>query len=444
MDVAAYHWATLQMGPAGPTSEKAAKHMKNTAILVAKRLLLPLLVELELELETKSPFGAETETNHLRFGAAFNVSFGGALHWCIDCTVHVVVAVMTTQETDGVRSFAASNSFVEDLPQPVEGNMQDTPESLLRNSVIEPRVGMEFDSLQQLGSKLSMDITDRKWRILSFIENHNHDLSPSKSRHFAAFRHISTDTRRRLLINDNAGVRINSSIKSAIVEAGGYKNVTYNPKDVRNFLNKERRLKCKQGDGQALHDYFVRMQGKNSNFYHALDLDDELRVQNVFWVDARSRAAYESFHDVIIFDTTYLTNKEAMYSGRDILHALFVKRVTVLPDRTEVVRSPMVVRKGRPRTKRLKSSMEEAVSKPKKKRNTAAARNLAQSTSTTGVGGSAYGDGSTSNMEYPMSMPHSNDGVIDLTNPMPSQSFVSESMSQTQAHGYEDQALNLT
>jgi hypothetical protein len=36
MDVAAYHWATLQMGPASPTSEKAAKHMKNIVILVAK------------------------------------------------------------------------------------------------------------------------------------------------------------------------------------------------------------------------------------------------------------------------------------------------------------------------------------------------------------------------------------------------------------------------
>jgi hypothetical protein len=114
------------------------------------------------------------------------------------------------------------------------------------------------------------------------------------------------------LINDNAGVRINSTIKSAIVEAGGYENVTYNQKDVRNFLDKERRLKCREGDGQALHDYFVRMQGKNSNFYHALDLDDELRVRNVFWVDARSRAAYKSFHDVIIFDTTYLTNKYDM------------------------------------------------------------------------------------------------------------------------------------
>jgi hypothetical protein len=41
---------------------------------------------------------------------------------------------------DDVRSFAASTSIVEDLPQPVEGNMQDTLESVLRNSVIEPRV----------------------------------------------------------------------------------------------------------------------------------------------------------------------------------------------------------------------------------------------------------------------------------------------------------------
>ena len=54
--------------------------------------------------------------------------------------------------------------------------------------------------------------------------------------------------------------------------------------------------------------------------------------------------------------------------------------------RTEVVRSPVVVkRKGQPRTKQLKSSMEETVSKPKKKRNIAAARNLAHSTSTIGV-----------------------------------------------------------
>jgi hypothetical protein len=32
----------------------------------------------------------------------------------------------------------------------------------------------------------------------------------------------------------------------------------------------------------------------------------------VFWVDARSRASYESFGDVMTFDTIYLTNKYGM------------------------------------------------------------------------------------------------------------------------------------
>ena len=31
-----------------------------------------------------------------------------------------------------------------------------------------------------------------------------------------------------------------------------------------------------------------------------------------FWVDGRSRAVYKSFHDVITFDTIYLTNKYDM------------------------------------------------------------------------------------------------------------------------------------
>jgi zinc finger SWIM domain-containing protein 3 len=43
-----------------------------------------------------------------------------------------------------------------------------------------------------------------------------------------------------------------------------------------------------------------------------MDLDEESRLRNVFWADARSREAYKSFGDVITFDTTYLTNKYKM------------------------------------------------------------------------------------------------------------------------------------
>ena len=39
----------------------------------------------------------------------------------------------------------------------------------------------------ETGIKVSMDSTDQKWRILGFIENHNHDLSSNKSRHLSYF-----------------------------------------------------------------------------------------------------------------------------------------------------------------------------------------------------------------------------------------------------------------
>jgi transposase-like protein len=54
------------------------------------------------------------------------------------------------------------------------------------------------------------------------------------------------------------------------------------------------------------------MQELNDSFYFEMDLDDKCRLRNVFWADARSRAVYEDFGDVIIFDTTYLTNRYEM------------------------------------------------------------------------------------------------------------------------------------
>ena len=50
------------------------------------------------------------------------------------------------------------------------------------------------------------------------------------------------------------------------------------------------------------------MQAKNDGFFFSIDLDEEGRLNNVFWADPRRRAAYKDFRDVT-FDTTYLTNK---------------------------------------------------------------------------------------------------------------------------------------
>ena len=50
----------------------------------------------------------------------------------------------------------------------------------------------------------------------------------------------------------------------------------------------------------------------NKDFFFEINMDQDNRIRNVFWADARSRAACHDFGDVVSFDTTYLTNKYDM------------------------------------------------------------------------------------------------------------------------------------
>ncbi|XP_024634327.2 protein FAR-RED IMPAIRED RESPONSE 1 [Medicago truncatula] len=118
--------------------------------------------------------------------------------------------------------------------------------------------------------------------------------------------------KRRLELNDQAGINVSRNFRSLVGEANGYENLTFGEKDCRNHIDKVRRLRLGTGDAEAIQKYFVRMQKQNSQFYYVMDVDDESRLRNVFWADARCRAAYEYFGEVISFDTTYLTNKYDM------------------------------------------------------------------------------------------------------------------------------------
>ncbi|OMP08529.1 Zinc finger, PMZ-type [Corchorus olitorius] len=84
---------------------------------------------------------------------------------------------------------------------------------------------------------------------------------------------------------------------------GGYENIGCLEKDIRNHLDKERRLALESGDANAMLEFFMHMQEKDPNFFYAMDLDDEHRLKNVFWVDGKGREDYQDFGDVVSFDT---------------------------------------------------------------------------------------------------------------------------------------------
>ncbi|XP_042988767.1 protein FAR1-RELATED SEQUENCE 5-like [Carya illinoinensis] len=91
-------------------------------------------------------------------------------------------------------------------------------------------------------------------------------------------------------------------------ESGGDFNVGCIGKDVENFLGNKRRKLFEEGDAQRLYAYFLDRQCKEPGFVYSMQVDENGCMGSCFWADARSRAAYQYFGDVVTFDVTYLTN----------------------------------------------------------------------------------------------------------------------------------------
>jgi len=105
---------------------------------------------------------------------------------------------------------------------------------------------------------------------------------------------------------------LNKIFRSLVFDVGGYENLDFVERDVRNYIGQQRQALVMDGDGQALFNHFSRMRELNNDFFFEIDVDKENRITNVFWADGRSRAACVDFGDVVSFDTTYLTNKYDM------------------------------------------------------------------------------------------------------------------------------------
>ncbi|KAG7952022.1 hypothetical protein I3843_12G037200 [Carya illinoinensis] len=91
-------------------------------------------------------------------------------------------------------------------------------------------------------------------------------------------------------------------------ESGGDFNIGCIGKDVENYLGNKRKKLFEEGDAQRLYTYFLDRQCKEPGFVYSMQVDENGCMGSCFWADARSRAAYQYFGDVVTFDVTYLTN----------------------------------------------------------------------------------------------------------------------------------------
>ncbi|KAG6384907.1 hypothetical protein SASPL_153729 [Salvia splendens] len=149
-------------------------------------------------------------------------------------------------------------------------------------------------------------VDSKRWRVLDVNLKHNHLLGAETHQ---SNKKISCGHKRKLLSNSDVEMQPVKLYRALVIDAGSDGNSNYSQKLAKTPSDQPNKLNLRKGDTQAMYNYLCRVQLTNPNFFYLVDLNDEGGVRNVFWADARSRAANVYFGDVIFFDTNCLSSK---------------------------------------------------------------------------------------------------------------------------------------
>ncbi|XP_059452046.1 protein FAR1-RELATED SEQUENCE 5-like [Corylus avellana] len=165
------------------------------------------------------------------------------------------------------------------------------------------------------GCKALMTVRKRdngKWYVAKIEKNHNHELVTPAMRQFLRSQKQECDPRKSLSNSfSSPGMSLNGPVNVLTEDSNSFGKMVFNAQNTVNYIGKGR-LSTFGIDAQSLLGFFKVMQASDPAFYYAIQVDEEDRLSSVFWVDTRSRIAYNCFSDVVAFDTTYQVNQYKM------------------------------------------------------------------------------------------------------------------------------------
>ncbi|KAK4592468.1 hypothetical protein RGQ29_016852 [Quercus rubra] len=147
-------------------------------------------------------------------------------------------------------------------------------------------------------------------RVSAFNPEHNHELALQSERHLLrSGRRISKPKADVIDTMVNAGISTKNAYSYLTKEVGGSENVGFTERDCYNHVNVQKMTMISAGDAQSLLNHFKSKHVEDPMFFYTVQVDQENRMTNFLWRDGRSRVDYDCFGDVVVFDTTYRTNK---------------------------------------------------------------------------------------------------------------------------------------
>ncbi|XP_071680132.1 protein FAR1-RELATED SEQUENCE 5-like [Lolium perenne] len=186
----------------------------------------------------------------------------------------------------------------------------------------EPFIGMRFDTVEAARVHYNAYAAKLGFSVKSHTSQRNRHTSTLEKQQFVCnkFRKPKTDEelqRERMnIIEEVSPVQMdeeNSEGHDEDDKAGPSKRSS------SRLAVKRKRETIKQTSCRArmfvklINNKWEDLKQKDPDFFYDFSLDDESRVEYIFWVDSVARKAYEeSYHDCVSFDTTFLTNRFSM------------------------------------------------------------------------------------------------------------------------------------
>ncbi|XP_042374985.1 protein FAR1-RELATED SEQUENCE 5-like [Zingiber officinale] len=147
--------------------------------------------------------------------------------------------------------------------------------------------------------------------VEQFVKDYNHYLSsPNKTHLYRCHRNISSSTTIHIEMASDVEISSNASHDLMVRQVGGRENLGFIPEDYKNYLRSKRTRNMRVGDTGGVLEFLQKMQFDDPNVFYAIQVDEDNLITNIFWCDAKMRADYGNFGDVVCFDTTYRKNNE--------------------------------------------------------------------------------------------------------------------------------------
>ncbi|XP_056691860.1 protein FAR1-RELATED SEQUENCE 5-like [Spinacia oleracea] len=111
---------------------------------------------------------------------------------------------------------------------------------------------------------------------------------------------------------DANGVKVSDTLRVLKKEVGGSPMVGFTASDDYNALSRAKANKVEGHDCHHSIKYCAQRNSSEEGFYYDFELGEEEGLLSFFWRDGRMKRDYNYFGYLLVFDTTYRTNKYDM------------------------------------------------------------------------------------------------------------------------------------